>query len=431
MSKKSRTKRIRDYLYRAGALICAALLWFFVVQTQNPVSERLFSIPLDIRNLDNRLSVLGQDYQIHIRVQGQKQLVESLMPRDFEAYANCDNLSAGEFNIQVRVNLPEGVQEISRRPETVLLTLEEMANRLFDLEADLDALSIPPGYLPLEPVLAPAQVVISGPSSRLDSISRVFVEIPTLELDQNYRQKLPIQIIDKYNQHITNWLTLSPDTAELFLPVIQDLPGKHVPINPNLLGEAAPDYQVSQIIVEPATVMINGALHDLAEINYLTTRPIDVANAKKDIFRRVELSLPDNIILAALDSFVNVVIKIEPTDKIQFNSLSVYVKELDENLTAKVINNGAFEVEVAVPRSRVKYFNKEDILLYIDVSGLPPGNYTLPLQANLSGMATLTSIRPDEAIVEITSKEIPTTAPLTQEPTLLNTNNPLTLQILE
>lgn len=429
MTKKTKTRRIRDYFYRAGAVICAALLWFFVVQTQNPISERLFSLPLDIRNLDSSLSVVDQDYQIHIRAQGQKQLVDSLMPRDFEAYVNCNNLGAGEFDLQVRINLPEGVQKISCRPETVQLTLEEMANRLFDVEADLSALSVPPVYQLLEPVLAPAQVVISGPSSRLDSISRVFVAIPTLELDQHYRQKLPVQVIDKNNQHITNWLTLSPDTAELFLPVIQDLPEKFVPINPSLLGEVAPDYQISQTIVEPATVKIIGALPHLSEINYLTTRPIDVANAKKDISRRVELSLPDNISLAAPENYVNVVIKIEPTNKLQFSGLSVYVKEVGEDLIAEIIGDNAFEVEVAVPRSRAALFDREDILVYVDVSGLLPGRYSLPLQADLSGLATLIEIRPREVSVEISSKENPTQP--TQEQPQTNGNNQQTTPIID
>lgn len=429
MSKKTKTKRIRDYFYRAGAVICAVLLWFFVVQTQNPISERLFSLPLDIRNLDSSLSVLAEDYQIHIRVQGQKQLVDNLMPRDFEAYVNCDNLGAGEITLQVRISLPEGVQEISRRPETVQLTLEEMANRLFDLEVDLNALSIPFGYQLLEPVLAPAQVVISGPSSRLDSIDRVFVAIPTLELDQNYRQKLPLQVVDKNDQHITNWLSLSPDTAELFLPVIQELPGKLVPINPNLLGEVAPDYQISQTIIEPATVKIIGALPNLSEINFLTTRPIDVANAKKDISRRVELSLPDNISLAAPENYVNVVIRIEPTEKLQFDGLSVYVKEAGEDLIAETIGSNTFEVEVAVPRSQAALFDREDILLYIDVSGLPPGRYTLPLQADLSGLATLIEINPQEALVEITAKENPTQP--AQDPQKTNGNNQPTTPTIE
>ena len=64
----------------------ALLLWFYVLQTQNTVGERLLEIPLEAKELSSDLVVADMPTQVSVRVKGPKQILEQLGTQDIQAY---------------------------------------------------------------------------------------------------------------------------------------------------------------------------------------------------------------------------------------------------------------------------------------------------------------------------------------------------------
>ena len=56
--------------FKVCAVLCAILLWFYVMETQNPMTEESFTVPVEMRNLSSSLAIPDTNRQVTIRVQG-------------------------------------------------------------------------------------------------------------------------------------------------------------------------------------------------------------------------------------------------------------------------------------------------------------------------------------------------------------------------
>jgi len=150
-----------------------------------------------------------------------------------------------------------------------------------------------------------------------------------------------------------------------------------VPVVIKRAGNPADGYAVTGVQVAPPTISIQGSAPVLSDVNYVTTEPVDISGAKTTITQVIPLDLPPGVTSTTF-SAVTVSIYIAPVIGQVSADVPITIKNLGSNLTAsttplivKVTLNG--------PLSRL---NKLDIEPVVDVSGLGPGNYSLPVEVS-------------------------------------------------
>lgn len=398
--KKSEITAINNFWYKIGAVALALLLWFYVLQTQNTVGERLLEIPLETRELSSNLVVADMPSQVSVRVKGPKQILEQLGTQDIRAYIVLENAVEGQRTESVHLILPDKVEKISVNPASVTINIEQISTMQLPVEVIVKG-DLQEGYTALTASVTPTEAIVSGPQSKLDEIKSVTVEANLTGIDANYLQKLPVVINMTNNEKNNNLLTVSPAEVAVFIPVVEDMPSKQVPVTARINGSPASDYIVSRVVVEPSVVKILGAYNIIDSITYLYTEDVDINGATSDITVQSNLILPDGVQIDG-ESTVNVFIQIEHGGDKSFSDVPIEIRNLGEAFNGS-LDVASTDITLAAAPAILQALEKGSIHLFVDANELTVGEHTVTVQ--MEAMDSISLVRMEIQEVKLTISE--------------------------
>ena len=395
-------KKPKDtWIYKIGAVILALLFWTYVMQVQNPTVEQIFYVPLEARNLAEKLVMNDQNIQIEVRVQGSQEIVDETSAKDIHVYADFANVGGvGQVSLQVLPVLPDGLQLVSVDPSSVTVELEEITTRSFPVAVKTPDNAVAYGYMALDAVISPAEIVISGSSSALDNVSDVFVNVPMDNASLSFSQQLQVQIMDKEGNLLNDDFDVVPEVLDVFIPVVADLPDKLLTIDVPIYGDPAKGYQLSRIILEPEAIRVFGSMDILKDLKSVSTATVDISGAKNSITQELEVFSPDGVTIPENEKTVRAILVIESIENKDFENLVVQKKNLAEDLSAELAAQYV-NIEVKGPESVINGLSVTDIIPYVDCSGLKAGHYILSLQVNIPTNITLVKMSEEVITVDI------------------------------
>ena len=384
--------------YKIASVIAALVVWGFVMITQNPMTDTLYTVPLEARNLSADLAMLDTTNQVQVRVQGSSSELTASGSGAISAYIDLADVREGSTTLEVKVILPNGVQLVSVTPSTVDVTLEALSSADFPLDVDItgDPAS---GYAAFDAVATPDNVTLFGAEKYLNSVNKVCVSASVEGLDANYNKKLQIQVFDELGNNITEHFTISPSCAEVMIPLIADMPEKNVSVNASVVGEPASGYKVGRIVVEPSTIRVFGDVNKLNNLYYLETVPIDISGMSKTYSQKVEVVAANGLTLPV--NTVTVVVQIEPSGSASVTRSVIYAQNLAAGLTCEM-PSVKIKLDMAGPDEALAAVSANEIVPYVDCGDITePGEYTLPVHATLPDNISLVSAAPQQITVKV------------------------------
>jgi len=392
--------------FKVCAVLLAVLLWVYVMETQNPMTEESYTVPVEMRDLSARLAIPDTNRQVTIRVQGNSSAMDELSSRQIFAYCDFSDVTEGEATLPVQVELPEGVNLVNVLPESMSFTLEAVVSEAFPVEVRSQGQAAE-SYKALDPVLDPAMITLSGSKDYLSQVATVFVNADISDSTENYNKKLSVEVLDNSGKNISEWFSFSPSTVNVMIPIVYEQPEKSVAVSPVYVGEPALGYRISRVVVEPATVRAFGDLDVLNNLYYIETAAVDVNELKKTTSFSVNLNHGNNISLSA--ETVTVVVQIEPESTVTVKKELVYYENLAEGL-ACTLPNLELEILLSGADTYISNLDENQVVPFVDMSLISgPGSYTLPIQVNRPANVSLLSTKPAtvEVTVEAHDGEIP------------------------
>jgi YbbR domain-containing protein len=147
---------------------------------------------------------------------------------------------------------------------------------------------------------------------------------------------------------------------------------REAPLSVEIVGETPANLEVTDIQI-PDSVRIKGSSQALAQVSSLTAAPIDISNV--DVTSRVPLAinLPTGVELADDSKNIGVAITIKgiATKEFLFASNEVVMEGLEEGYRAYV-TDGDITVSVSGTENVMADLKKEDIIPYVDMTGIDP-----------------------------------------------------------
>ena len=397
----AKKKKKNTAFYKIGALLAAVIMWLYVVETQSPLIEHIYSIPVEVRNLGDNLVLMEQNYSVQVRVKGAAAALDELETTDISAIIDLSAYKAGEHSVRVDYSLPELIQLVKITPDTLPVYIEATKSREFDLVVETGG-SAADGYTALDAIATPSKVTISGAERYLSQVAKVFISPIISDLSESYSRRLPVQIMDAGGNIINHYFTLDPAIVDVVVPIVQDLPERSVAVSVQYSGIPAEGYAVSRIILEPSTVKIYGEFNAIQDVLSVQTAPIDITGADKEIIKTVELVAGKDFIFGTVKT-VMVLIQIQKIEEQLFNEIPVSVINADDSVEVTVARN--VDVTIAGILSALSGINPDDIRATVDVASLKTGSYTLPVTVTLNSSAlSLVSVAPAEVRVTIRAK---------------------------
>ncbi|MGH2349351.1 MAG: CdaR family protein [bacterium] len=161
-------------------------------------------------------------------------------------------------------------------------------------------------------------------------------------------------------------------------PSVERATAKVVPVVPTIVGEPRFGYSLLGVQVNPATVSIRGDPRVLETVQRVTTEPINLSGATRDITQDVPIVTPQGI---EAGTRVRVSIQIAPAVAITVLR-GVRVQVLGAPAGTSVdLQPATLQVRVSGPVMLVTRLRADELTATLQTADLPIGQHTLPVRA--------------------------------------------------
>ncbi len=412
-----------NIVWFVGSMILAFLIWMIATLQSDPIQQQRYRerIPVHM-NADAGLLITypaTTSRQASVVIRAPSSVLDLLTSDEIVVSADLSGLTAGEHFVELKASLARQqatVFDIS--PHQMRVILEDATQRQVPLRA-LVTSEPPAGYSRSEPTFNVNlnQVLASGASSNVNEVVAAQVE---LDLRQ---QRNPLEVDLRLNPvdadgNVVNDVTLDPQVVRVSINIRRREDVREVSVRPNVQGMPPTGYVLNTLSYEPQSILVSGTPSLLAAMeDTLSTQPIDLRDHTTSFEVSIPITLPNPDLLLLSGQNITVYVEIKPvTTSKQFEAIPVKILGLADNLKAKTSPN-TVSVLVNGPQEVVNKLTTDDIGVVIDLNGLAPGNYTLPLTVAV-GQGQIpsegVSVLPGEVDVQIIDSSIVTPETTTQ-----------------
>lgn len=178
MSQSRRSKVRAFFLHnwpqKLGSLLAAALVWWFATVGDTPLTQASRVVPIEVQGLGPDSIASGVPETAVLTIRGPSVLIDRLQSQSLGAIIDLAGRS-GEFEEQVNVMIPQGVELVNVTPSGVIGTVESLQESLVPVEAIV--IGSHSSDVRIEVSVEPQNITVSGVDSVLARVNRVLVPV--------------------------------------------------------------------------------------------------------------------------------------------------------------------------------------------------------------------------------------------------------------
>lgn len=174
-----------------------------------------------------------------------------------------------------------------------------------------------------------------------------------------------------------------------------------VPIVPDIEGQPVAGFIVGRITTEPPTVDVVGPEGRVRQLREALTEPVSVDEATGRIEARVTVGVADPMVrlVAPLAARITVEIVPAPLER-TLHEVPVMARNIDSGVRS-LIEPAEVTVSIEGSRDLVRELDGSAVKAYVDLVGVRPGNYNLPVAIESAGDLGVTHIDPPSVRVTL------------------------------
>ena len=364
------------------ALILAVIVWLVAVEQENPYERGVFptTLPLQVRGqLPGNLQTL-QDLgktSLTVTIGAPKLTWETLSASDFSVYIDLDGLKAGENDLDVQVvPLNPEVDILDTQPRRLRVQVEPVISKIVPIQITImDSPAV--GYDELPAIASPAFITVTGPAVQVNQVTFGVAEVYLRDARSRVESNEAASPRNSQNQPVDR-VTVEPAKVTVVVPIVQRAGRRSVAVVVEPDGQPADGFSVTNIQVEPATVVLLGSSDTLNNLpGFVLTTPLSISGAVETVVERLILNLPENV--TAETASVVVTVTITPVEATRTIQRQPVIQGLDDGLSASV-SLESVDVFLSGPVNRLENLSPDEVRVSLDASGLAPGSHVLEVQ---------------------------------------------------
>lgn len=210
-------------------------------------------------------------------------------------------------------------------------------------------------------------------------------------------QLTPEQVRVPYGVQVVQ---VSPTTVALAFEASQ---AKIVPVVPAVEGDPAPGFVVGKVSVEPPTIEVIGPQSAIDRVTEALTEPVNVGGASAAVADGVTVGFQDPALRMKAPRQARVTVEVIPGPvERTLRERPVHIEHLREGLIARPVPH-AVDIVLRGSRDGLNRVDSDEVVARVDLAGLGPGTYTLPVHVENPARAGVARILPATIQVQISS----------------------------
>lgn len=410
--EEMRKKLTHNLGLKLASLVLAFILWFLVVQINDPKdTERFTNVQVKLINTEllekegKVYEVLDNTDKVSVTVSAPRSIIDQMRASDIVAEADVSRLT--DINTiaityatpNVEVNSIEGDHDVVR------LSVEDKKSKWIKLVSNTVG-DVADGYIVSNVSLDQTNIEISGPESLVSAVDHAAVDISVAGATTSLSANVDIQLFDADDNLVENKsLKKNVDYAHMTVEVLAT---KDVPVEIQYMGVPAEGYLATGVVESSmTTVKIAGTPSALTNVSAITVpaERMNITGATGNLVDIINLKeyLPDNIRFAdkKFDGKVTATVYIEPVVErtLHIPTSNVTILNLPEGYEAEIAEElESYELKISGLNEFVEPLHQSTITGVIDVKGwmeeedkqeLKAGTVKMPVTFRLSEDITI------------------------------------------
>jgi len=173
---------LEDWVMKLVALAITLALWLGVTGLSTPTTQRLTSIPLNLRFSNNIEVTQSPIQEVDLLLTGDKRKLAQINKNDLTVSIDISDVTPGDRvvnltqeTVSVSPPLPTGVRLDEVQPGRIPIRIEAVEEKEIAVQAETFG-DIPEGYEIYSETISPARVRVRGPANFIRSVNSVSTE---------------------------------------------------------------------------------------------------------------------------------------------------------------------------------------------------------------------------------------------------------------
>ncbi len=396
----------KNFALKVIAFVFAMLLWGYVLTDQKPVREK--DVGSVSTSFDGEAELIAQGFcirgdrceilpDVSVKVRTQITNYAYVTPSTVLASVSLRNISeAREYDLPIQASVTSSLGVVqSITPATVHVEIDALVTKTIPITTTFTG-ELPDGYwADMDALSTTSRIDITGPKTDISTITHGECVVDLSGKTSTIYSTFDVTFYDKNNKVVSSDIIIGTlPTSTVRLPIY---PMKHVPIDveSSLVGadNLAANHEIIKAVATPAAVRLVGDQAALDKIDTVSLEPIGINGLDTTMTVSGQLIVPEGVRL--LDSeTVSILLEVREMVILQtFEQLEIQVhgKQGRANVTLSI---PAADLTVEGRYSLVSMLSRSDVQLFVDVTGLTPGVYKLPVSV---------LVRDADATIELTT----------------------------
>ena len=294
------------------AIVVACILWVYVMNEQNPITTRSFTVPLTALNLQENMMVKDLPDSVNVKVSGTRSQIASLRNSDVTAYIDFTDAPKGRSTYNVMASTRSGeITEIS--PSLLQLETDVMATKNAKIEARI--VGVPHSGVTVSKMeMTPNTVTIRGAGERIDAVEKVIVMVDISNHDKDFETEATAVAVDRSGREMYD-IKVTPAKVRTAVTIVRQLGTNEFPIKANLSGKLPGGFTLTDTKITPSSVKLTADPKVLGQITEIETAPIILDNISDSVELKMPLQIPDQVMEETHSVLVEIKVKkVEPNN---------------------------------------------------------------------------------------------------------------------
>lgn len=279
----------KNWQLKIICFLLAIVLWFVIINEQNPLSEGSYTVPITVENLNSQYITSNVPKMVYVRLLGPRNTIINVGPSDIKAYIDLSDVQEGTVDVPIHVEIPSGTELKKQSMTSTKITVDVYTVKEFKLTPHIVGNLDEKDFIS-ELKIVPEKVVVSGARRLIQEVSQAVIEVPVNQRNSDFALMAPIHLYSEDGSPVEG-LEMTPWQSNVKVSIGHDAMSKSVPLNVNITGQTAN----KTVTIQPTSIQIRGSADTLRSISSIDLPDINVENMKEEKSWKVIIPPVDGI----------------------------------------------------------------------------------------------------------------------------------------
>lgn len=375
--------RKNDMFTRLLSLLCAFLLWFYVVDSEDIENELpVTQFPVEFTGVEllannDLIIVEGARRNVAFEIKGRTSTLSDIDLDLIRATADLSSIhSPGSYDIQYQISTSIPGISFNKLISSVRVVVDRMTTKSIPIDLTLTG-QMAEGYVLDGYTIKPDAVSVTGPQSVLDTIKVAGASYDISELEESTEATVGYTLIDAEGNEVkSSYMSINTPSIQLNLSIRQS---GEIPLVYNVNDYGFITADDVGIKMEPESIKVKGSPDMISTLNHIDigTLNLETILENENFEFELPLILPNGVI--AEDDITKVKITIDPQD-LEKATIKIAAEDLPQSESFRYVSDLAIDVWTEKNHVGSLNTNSVDIEVTFDPENLQEGFNELPVK---------------------------------------------------